>query len=126
MPMFLYMSPAISITTKNCMPCTKYRLGTQRIGEAPVLFLFSLMWRRSGSGKRNGDRRAAGGGQAVFEPALHRGERTVRVAPAHERGRGDVHRLERIPEHEMQMGPRFDRGREIARAVVRHEDVDAA
>jgi len=31
-PMFLNIRPAISMTTKNCMPCTKYRLDTQRIG----------------------------------------------------------------------------------------------
>ena len=49
-PMFLNIKPAMSMTTKNCMPCTKYRLGTQVMGErvgaaggGVLMVLFLLM-----------------------------------------------------------------------------------
>ncbi len=32
-PMLLNIRPAMSMTTKNCRPCAKYSVGTQRRGE---------------------------------------------------------------------------------------------
>src|SRR5687768_2218468 len=102
-PMLLNISPAIIATVKKGRPWTKYRVGTQVIGERPVVMAGSRVKRSAFDVELH--RRTAGRVGAAFEPASQRVHRAAGVAPADDCGCRDVQRLERIPQHQVQFGP---------------------